>query len=95
MNLDGQRRKRPGDRDRIDRIKDEMSQDVLRTRIAYAIAQADGDLVGMTPASCDYEMADAVIAALGLEPERRVGPGEPGEGLSGFIRYATRWEVDD
>ena len=36
----------------------------LRTRIAAAIAQADGDLPGMEPASCDYEMADAVIDVL-------------------------------
>lgn len=36
----------------------------LRDRIAYAIAQADGDLPGMEPASCDYEMADAVIEAI-------------------------------
>ena len=38
--------------------------DDLRTRIATAIAQADGDLPGMEPDSCDYEMADAVIAEL-------------------------------
>lgn len=38
----------------------------LRDRIAYAIAQADGDEPGMEPASCDYEMADAVIRELGL-----------------------------
>lgn len=38
--------------------------DNLRDRIAYAIAQADGDEPGMEPASCDYEMADAVIEAL-------------------------------
>jgi hypothetical protein len=39
----------------------------LRDRIAYAIAQADGDLEGMTPASLDYEMADAVIAVVSDE----------------------------
>jgi len=38
--------------------------DNLRDRIAYAIAQADGDPPGMEPASCDYEMADAVIDLL-------------------------------
>lgn len=38
--------------------------DGLRDRIAYAIAQADGDLPGMDPASWDYELADAVIEAL-------------------------------
>mgnify|MGYP003608899370 CR=1 FL=1 len=43
--------------------------DILRDRIAHAIAQADGDLPGMEPASCDYEMADAVIAELGLQTE--------------------------
>ena len=41
--------------------------DNLRHRIAYAIAQADGDEPGMEPAECDFEMADAVIAALNLE----------------------------
>ena len=44
-----------------------VTTDDLRHRIAYAIAQADGDAPGMKPASCDYEMADAVIEALGLE----------------------------
>ena len=43
-----------------------MTDDNLRHRIAYAIAQADGDEPGMEPASCDYEMADAVIKALDL-----------------------------
>jgi hypothetical protein len=38
----------------------------LRDRIAYAIAQADGDLPGMEPAPWDYELADAVIEALKL-----------------------------
>ena len=42
--------------------------DNLRDRIAYAIAQADGDEPGMEPASCDYEMADAVIRDV-LTPE--------------------------
>ena len=40
----------------------------LRDRIAYAIAQTDGDEPGMEPASCDYEMADAVIRDV-LTPE--------------------------
>jgi|LakMenE18May11ns_1017448.scaffolds.fasta_scaffold9934424_6 hypothetical protein len=43
--------------------------DNLRDRIAYAIAQADGDPPGMEPASLDYEMADAVIEAIGLRQE--------------------------
>ena len=90
MNLDGQRRKRPGDRDRIDRIKDEMSQDVLRTRIAYAIAQADGDPVGMTPASCDYEMADAVIADLGLRRASKPNDYDHRDYPPGD-RYITDW----
>ena len=38
----------------------------LRTRIAYAIAQADGDLPGMEPDSWDYVLADAVIRELRL-----------------------------
>ena len=45
----------------------------LRDRIAYAIAQADGDLPGMEPASCDYEMADSVIEALLPKREGRWG----------------------
>jgi hypothetical protein len=54
----------------------------LRTRIAYAIAQADGDEPGMEPASCDYEMADAVIAELGLRQEN-----------VGLIhRWVTNWK---
>jgi len=40
----------------------------LRDRIAYAIAQTDGDEPGMEPTSCDYEMADAVIRDV-LTPE--------------------------
>lgn len=39
-------------------------------------------------------VADAVIRELRLKPETRIGPGEPGEGLSGFIRYVTEWETD-
>ena len=41
-----------------------MSESNLRTRIAYAIAQADGDLPGMEPDSWDYVLADAVIREL-------------------------------
>ena len=45
--------------------------EILRDRIAYAIAQADGgDLPG--PDSWDYKLADAVIAALGLTVESGV-----------------------
>ncbi len=55
----------------------------LRTRIAYAIAQADGDLPGMKPASLDYEMADAVIAELNLRRD-----------TVGLIhRWVTEWET--
>jgi hypothetical protein len=57
----------------------------LRTRIAYAIAQADGDEPGMEPASCDYEMADAVIRELGLRRD-----------TVGLIhRYVTDWRQDE
>jgi hypothetical protein len=59
----------------------------LRTRIAYAIAQADGDEPGMEPASCDYEMADAVITELGLEEELTYG--------GTMRRYVTDWQADD
>jgi hypothetical protein len=44
----------------------------LRDRIAYAIAQADGDLPGMEPDSWDYELADAVIRELGWREEKAV-----------------------
>jgi hypothetical protein len=54
----------------------------LRTRIAYAIAQADGDEPGMEPASCDYEMADAVIRELGLKKEN----------VGTIHRYITDWK---
>jgi hypothetical protein len=67
----------------------------LRTRIAYAIAQADGDDPGMEPASCDYEMADAVIRELGLREESR-GPvtayraGQYRDNQT-LRRYVTQW----
>lgn len=57
----------------------------LRDRIAYAIAQADGDEPGMEPASCDYEMADAVIEALGLKQQDRYG----------FHRCVSDWTTND
>jgi hypothetical protein len=60
----------------------------LRDRIAYAIAQADGDLPGMEPASCDYELADAVIRELGLT---RVTRSE----RVPIHRYVTEWEPDE
>jgi hypothetical protein len=66
----------------------------LRTRIAYAIAQADGDEPGMEPASCDYEMADAVIAALNLDKQF----GCPVAGhhhCRCSHRYTTEWEDND
>lgn len=63
----------------------------LRDRIAYAIAQADGDLPGMEPASCDYEMADAVIRELGLRQE--YDPYSEPE-LSRH-RYVTEWEPNE
>jgi hypothetical protein len=61
--LDDQREKRPGSRDRIDKIKDEMDRDVLRTRLT--------DLIYGTVSWRDVdvpvarEVADAVIAELG------------------------------
>ena len=68
-------------------------QNVLRDRIAYAIAQSDGDEPGMKPASCDYEMADAVIAELGLRRASRPNDYDhvqypPGD------RYITDWLAD-
>ena len=62
----------------------------LRDRIAYAIAQADGDLPGMEPASCDYEMADAVIEDLGLRKETVYAWNK---GLT--TRYVTEWRNDE
>lgn len=45
------------------------------------------------------DLADTVIERLvqrlALRAETRVGPGEPGEGLSSFIRYVTDWTVDE
>lgn len=40
------------------------------------------------------DLADTVIERLALRAETRVGIGEPGDGLSGFIRYVTDWTVD-
>jgi hypothetical protein len=60
----------------------------LRDRIAYAIAQADGDLPGMEPDSWDYELADAVIRELGLTRVTR------SERVPKH-RYVTEWENDD
>ena len=67
LDLDGQRRKRPGNRERIDRIKDEMDRDVLRTRIAAALQQADKEPQPFDKGPVGYEyLADAVIRELGL-----------------------------
>lgn len=63
----------------------------LRDRIAYALAQADGDEPGMEPASCDYELADAVIAELGLRQETTYA-WKNGRTYPAGIRYATKWE---
>jgi hypothetical protein len=72
----------------------------LRTRIAYAIAQADGDEPGMEPASCDYEMADAVIAELGLKREETLHSVLPDYDRNTVranvwaTRYVTEWKAD-
>ena len=66
----------------------------LRDRIAYAIAQADGDEPGMEPASCDYEMADAVIEALNLDIEHGC-PTAGHHGCRCAHRYVTEWEPDE
>lgn len=70
-----------------------MAED-LRTRIAYAIAQADGDLPGMEPDSWDYVLADAVIRELGLKREELGGFRVPGYGHRGH-RYVTEWTADE
>jgi hypothetical protein len=84
--LDEQRKKRPGNRDRIDQIKTEMSREVLRDRIAAALRNMTGDLT--------YEaLADAVIRELGLQKQtlnRHMWAAAPN-----VRRYITEWEADD
>jgi hypothetical protein len=63
----------------------------LRTRIAYAIAQADGDLPSMEPDTWDYKLADAVIRELKLERESP----QLCDGGGNRHRYVTDWEDDD
>ena len=65
--LDGQRAKRPGNRGRIDQIKNEIDREVLRDRIIAAIAKADQDWGSDN--SLHEDMADAVIRELALEVE--------------------------
>ena len=81
----------------------------LRDRIAYAIAQSDGDEPGMKPASCDYEMADAVIEELTLarDDEHELGSYTPSGRYrytpsgryrytpSGRYRYVTDWITEE
>lgn len=62
----------------------------LRDRIAYAIAQTDGDEPGMEPASCDYEMADAVIAELGMHKELGVRS-KPDGPVFDVVRNRSEW----
>jgi len=67
--LEGQLRKRPGNRDRIDRIKDEMDRDVLRTRIAAAIKMEHSELNFSLKENWDEKclrLADAAIREMGL-----------------------------
>lgn len=95
--LDEQRRRRPGNRDRINQIKDEMDQDVLRTRIAAVtwVSHRDRQLaqLGMKPSkyAADipvpdwaYAIADAVIRELGLKRVNRYQ----------HHRYVTEWISD-
>jgi hypothetical protein len=92
--LDGQRAKRTGSRDRIDRIKDEMDRKVLRDRIIRALLSIRCDL----EEPCEdcrilaCQDADAVIRELKLEAE---------DGECGYChaqlpgcRYST-WKADD
>ena len=66
--LDGQRAKRTGSRDRIDRIKDEMDREVLRDRIIRALLSIRCDM----EEPCEdcrilaCQDADAVIRELNL-----------------------------
>ena len=69
--------------------------DNLRDRIAYAIAQADGDPPGMEPASCDYEMADAVIRELGLTRVTRSERVPKHRYVTEWIGNAVRTATDD
>jgi hypothetical protein len=66
----------------------------LRTRIAYAIAQADGDEPGMEPASCDYEMAVAVITELNLDKQFGC-PVAGHHSCRCSHRYTTPWKDND
>jgi hypothetical protein len=59
----------------------------LRTRIAAALQQADEGWQNYTDPYPD--LADAVIAALGLRQERQQGP------YSFLYRYATEWMTDE
>jgi hypothetical protein len=76
--------------------KPPLSNIDLRARIAYAIAQADGDLPGMEPDLPDYDLADAVISELGLREERTETETLTNEqGATWFrqggYRYVTEW----
>jgi hypothetical protein len=89
--LDDQRGKRPGSRDRINEIKDEMDRDVLRTRLA--------DLIYGTVSWRDVnvpvaeEVADAVIRELQLGKEIGCGciPDGSGSECDCSYRYCTTW----
>lgn len=63
----------------------------LRTRIAYALAQALGDPPGMEPASSDFELADAVIRELRLKREDATEPWWD----QLHHRYVSEWSVDE
>jgi hypothetical protein len=99
MTLDDQRRKRPGNRARIDQIKDEMDQDVLRTRIAAVIygaaSQWDSypwDALAGHIQALYIGQADAVIQELGLQTHlaKRIINGKPDQRVR---RHVTDWEI--
>lgn len=73
-------------------------QKLLQTHFDPSLERLAGvlELLNEQEAAVDAfdHVADAVIRELRLKPETRIGPGEPGEGLSGFIRYVTEWETD-
>jgi hypothetical protein len=63
--------------------------DSLRDRIAAII---DREVDGLWE---PLEVADAVIAEMGLRHESRFGIDEPGAGYTSFSRHVTDWTVDE
>jgi hypothetical protein len=92
LDLDGQRRKRPGNRERIDRIKDEMDRDVLRNRIAAIIYDAlDYDDEDVT---LSQHLSEVLYQKLGLGLETRLTEDFDGN-IYRQVRWSTFWQRDE